>query len=215
MEITWSHLKRAYFLSCIAGILGSVSDLLLLYTPEIRYQQPSQTQIDYHFLSQILESRIHSGVYLGLASIPFHVFGFLLVIQSLKKSSVILKALLGFLAILLLTQGITYHALLWPTFTFLNSPDLFNHWVSSLLRPLEMSIFISFVLISLLLAWEILQKRTLYTAKSLLFLPISTYLVFLILYALQLPGSNAIIAMGLNLSFLVFFTHTVRLLKTS
>ena len=137
--------------------------------------------------------------------IPLHIFGFLVIFPLLDRVSMAKQILLGFLAVVLLAYGVHYHGLMLPTRTIvMNSSD--PTWVAYSVKPLESAVTLIFVAISLMLGGEIFKGRTVYSRRSLLLLPIVPYLVFLLLYLLRVPGSNALMAMGLNLSFLIFFS---------
>ena len=193
--------RRVFFaLAIVAGVLGAVSDLFLLYTPGIRYEP-----MDYVVLHTLAPCNLIIGQTLGMIVIPLHIFGFLVIFPLLDGVSMAKQLLLGFLAVVLLAYGVHYHGLILPTRTILmHSVD--PTWVAYSVKPLESAVTLIFVTISLLLGWEIFKGRTKYKRSALLLLPITPYLVLFALYLLRMPASNALMAMGLNLSFLVFFS---------
>ena len=213
--------KNAFFgLAVVGSLFGLMSDLFLLYTPGIRYEMPGTPDVDYHFLQNLSPEHLFMGQTLGLAMIPLHFFGFLIVFPLLSQVSLVKKVFLGFLAVLLLAYGIHYHGLMLPTQELLRlgggmSGDIAVDWISHSVKPLETIVVLVYIMISLVLGWEILRGRTQYSKRSLIALPLVPYLVFVALYALQVPASNAIMAMGLNLTFLIFFSYSFLLLSQS
>lgn len=204
----WIRHRNLFFgLSLIASLFGMVSDLCLLYIPGIRYEGAASPEVDYHFLLNLNPDYLWIGQTIGLFAIPFHFFGFLVVFPLLTEVTLLKKILISFLAALLLVYGIHYHGLILPTFWILKN-DLDSTWISHSIKPLESIVVVIYVLISLILGNEILKKRTLYPKVGLWALPLVSYVFLLLLYVFKVPASNALMAMGLNLTFLLFFTYS-------
>ena len=206
------HTHLFYMLTLAASIFGMICDLFLLYIPGIRYEAPGTFEADYHFLLNISYQNLWIGQTLGLVVIPLHIFGFLMIFPLLNKVSIVKKMGVGFLALLLLIYGIHYHGLMLPTAELLKVGEN-TDWLRLTLKPIETAVVLLFVAISVLLGIEIYQGRTLYPKMSLFFLPLIPYLGLIVLYALNVPGSNALLAMGLNLTFLIFFSYSFFILK--
>lgn len=197
----------ATYVALFASLAAALADVLLLYSPNGGYEAK-----DMGFLLNIPANRMMLGHFLGIFCIPLSMLGLLHVFHCIKPAGKYLPYVVCFGAVYLGYPGVMYHGSVAYTAAFL---QLANHGdvaamgmvphIRLLADPVAAFMPVAFIIVSLLFAYTVWNRETLYPRWMAFCNPFTFYLLCIVAYLTVPPIGNLLAPAGFNLSFFLFF----------
>lgn len=186
----------------LGALIGAVADVLLLYTPDARYETGS-----YLFFNDIAYWRLLAGHYLGILFIPLELFGLAAFLYCLQPLSRLKNSLLLCCTFMVMMVGVTYHATLGQLAIYIKTGggSKLLHLYQSFSEPLSVGLFLIFLILCIIIAHHLFTQPTMYPKWMAFLSPICIYAIIGLWY-FAIGGSiaNILIVAGFNLSIAVF-----------
>ena len=203
-----SIIRAGAFTGIAAGILGSVSDVLLLFVPGADYLGG-----DYGFLGEISSQRMLAGSLLGVFLIPLLLAGLVPVFVALRpagKGWAIAAVASG---IYLAFPGVAYHGSVAFISEWIRQGDqvpaeVLEHALlfgKSIADPLAVALMLGFLTISILFAILVSRGKTLLPAWQAALNPFSFYTLIFLIYQSHTWIGDFLVVTGFNLSMSAFY----------
>jgi hypothetical protein len=190
-------------LAIVAAFLGTVADLLLLYSPTGGYEVG-----DYQFLQGISANRIMIGHYLGIFFIPLEMLGLFQVYRCLKPAGGWMPWAVVIGALFIGYPGIAYHGMVAFIHQMIQQGTLDAaalERVRLLSEPVGAALAVGGGIVAGIMVYLILKKETLYPKWMVWCNPGAFYVLFAVCYLVIPVVGNFLIPAGFNLAFLLFF----------
>lgn len=207
-------LKNAGYIAITAALLGAISDVLLLYTPNGGFLNP-----DFQFLKHISYSRLLSGALLGVFCIPFEILGSWQIYSVAKKENPKMAMLTIMAAVYFACIGVTVHMLygvigvgmqmhthLSSEYTMLIN-DHFKQ-LESFMKPVATVVILLHVISTLLFVLLIRKTKNIFPAWLTYVNPVTIYIILASPYIWWPTLGNVLAPAAFNLSYGIFFCIT-------
>lgn len=195
-------LRLMMVVAVLAGFLASVSDVILLYSPQGNYHSG-----DYLFFDGIPVWRIKLGQWLGLISIPLGLLGYWWVSRAMRPAGKNIPFWMFVFSSFVLIPGIIYHS----TLPFVaNLVQMGEPGLAALDRlkfafePLAVIFVVGFLGLVLWMAILILCAKSYFPRKILWIHPLPVFLIIILLYLFVPSIGNVLIVAGFNLTIAIF-----------
>ena len=187
-----------FMLGITGAILGAASDVLLLYLPDADYLDGT-----YSFLTEVPESGLMWGHFLGIFAIPLTLAGYRVVCHALEPMGGNVAWGVFGIAVFIFFSGVCYHS----GFAYMAHTLKSGGTIENLLpywEPLAKVTFFGFATLSLTLMVLIFSLKTRYTRWVGLFNPLFIYLFCILAYYILPKVGGVLLVAGFNLSNAVF-----------
>lgn len=212
-------LKNAGYIAIIAALLGSISDVLLLYTPNGGFLNP-----DFQFLKDISYTRLLAGALLGVFCIPFEILGSWQIYSVVKKENPTMALLTIMTAVYFACIGVTVHILygaigvgmqmhthLSSEYTMLANEHFKQ--MESFMKPVATVVIILHIISTLLFVVLIRKTKNIFPSWLTYINPVTIYIVLASPYVWWPLVGNVLAPAAFNLSYGIFFCITTYYIK--
>lgn len=188
--------------------MGSISDVLLLYSPNGGYFDQT-----YNFMNDIGFDRLLPAQLIGVPFLPFQILGFIAIYLLYKKELPKLSLTMLALSSWAMCMGTAYHGMLAFVNIYKKSEGLYVKeifyeenlgLIRMLNEPFAAFVVIGFTISCLIIAWGIFKSNIL--PKWVAFcVPTSFYALIGLLYIAGTSAGTFLVMTGFNLSIGLFF----------
>jgi hypothetical protein len=207
-------LKYSGYTAIIAALLGAVSDVLLLYSPDGGFFNP-----DFQFLNDISFPRLLAGVFLGVFCIPFEILGSWQIYSVTKQNNPQLALITFMFAIYFACIGISVHVLYGVTGVGIH---LHSHLptdyailveahfkqMMSFMQPLATVVLLLHILNTILFVILLRKTNAVFPSWLSYVNPVSIYILLASSYVWWPALGNILAPAAFNLSYGIFFIIT-------